>query len=450
VTVLRTLGSSRMPRLQSFLEAPDGTEADNSSSSSTSDVAAGLQAAVLAAPAAALQLIRQTGLVRAVFRDRIIVPQNQLLGSSSSSSRECVTLAQLQAGITRVASPRLQWPGCRTGSQKLLWIGSSCSRNTADTMSPSVTSVDAAAAAATAGSVEYTAVMAVDAATGQQRVSSNGAPCIAYAKGLSRGKTRQWFGSCGKAPRFAPGLPTKLCSADSSSSSSSSSDSGEGQSGAAVAADTAAAAADQSPSDSQQQPSQQQQQQDPESEQQQQQQQQRSPPDLAYDQPDDTQYYDYSDLQPLPQDDSSTNSAFDQPAHGAVVKDRAGGIVKPYTTVPYSPSITTPSASPFPARRRRRRRQPIGDNRVAAPAPIPNDLDSNLNSNLPPPAGLLRREVLAAGETVPTGVAFVEGATANAVPVTGGPTVDKAQQVITPHPCRDCVVLQLWCRLPAP
>jgi hypothetical protein len=449
IRVLQTLGSSRLPRLQAFFEVPSDTTSDNSSSSSnvsanssgntTSDsgtAAEGLQAAVLAAPAAALDLIRQTGLVKAVFRDRIIVPQNQVLGSSSSSSggsRKCVDRAQLQAGVSRSASLKLQWPGCRTGTEKLVWMGSSCSRNAAValTSNSATAGMDSAAAAAAAAdadaagnSVMYTAVKAVDAATGEQLVSSNGTPCIAYASGLSRGRTSQWFGSCGQAPRFAPFLPTVICSSDSSSSSSQTS----------TNAGIATAAAGDPQQQQQQQESGQQRQ--AAADQQQttgdpQQQQQQPPPDLAYDQPYDNQYYDYNELQPLPQDDSSTRGAFDQPAHGAVVKPTAGGLVKPYTTTT-SPTINP--SSPSPARRRRRRREIIGDNRVAPPAPVSpgSDLNSNLNPDLPavsPAAGLLGREALAAGEQVPSGVAFIEGATANAVPVTGGPTTDKAQQV---------------------
>jgi hypothetical protein len=165
--------------------------------------------------------------------------------------------------------------------------------------------------------------------------------------------------------------------------------------------------------------------QDPHQQQQQQQaaadhhQQQQQPPELAYDQPYDHQYYDYAELPPLPQDDSSTRGAFDQPAHGAVVKDAAEGTVKPFTT-------TTP-INPGPANRRRRRRTvspPISD--------IPN---SNLGAAVSPQIGLLPREALAAGEQVPAGVGFIEGATANAVPVTAGAMIDQKQQVRGYIPC---------------
>jgi hypothetical protein len=103
------------------------------------------------------------------------------------------------------------------------------------------------------------------------------------------------------------------------------------------------------------------------------------------------------------------------------VKDAAGGAVKPFTT--------TNPVNPGPANRRRRRRTVL--------PPVSNDLNSNLGAAVPPLAGLLPQEALAAGEQIPSGVGFIEGATANAVPVTGGLMTDKKQQVglivNTPH-----------------
>jgi hypothetical protein len=93
------------------------------------------------------------------------------------------------------------------------------------------------------------------------------------------------------------------------------------------------------------------------------------------------------------------------------VKDAAGGTVKPFTT----PNPVNPG----PGNRRRRRR-------TALP-PVSND--PNSNAAVPAAAGLLPKEALAAGEQIPSGVGFIEGATANAVPVTGGPMTDKKQQV---------------------
>ncbi|KAF6266175.1 hypothetical protein COO60DRAFT_1633208 [Scenedesmus sp. NREL 46B-D3] len=166
------------------------------------------QAAVLAVPASAMQYIRQTGLVAAVFRDRVIVPQEQLSSSSSSSSSsKCVDRAQLQAGVSMAASPRLHWPGCRTGAAQLVWAGSPCSRSAADAFGTRTTEVDAAAAAVpAAGGVVYTAVKAVDAITGEQLMSSDGTPCEEAQEEEKEEHPRRWcWGGGPDGVRFIEG-----------------------------------------------------------------------------------------------------------------------------------------------------------------------------------------------------------------------------------------------------
>jgi hypothetical protein len=391
VRVLRSLGGSNSQGQQSASEqqaAPStntspgsdaavsasssSSESDSSSSSLQGFAATGSEALLLEAPPAALEHIRQSGLVSAVFRDRMIVPQGRAFRRSvRSTSVDTNMNTQLNADVTAV-----------DGSQPI------SEKQQLDDQQHMQT---------------------------QQTEMSSPAPVQQIADGQQQQPQEQQVQET--------------------------TDQGEQQ---------------------------QQQQQEQEQEQQQEQQQQQVPDQQQY----DGEYYTYdADVQAQQQQGSSrssTNRAFNLPASGILGEASApASPMQSLVMVPGPSNSNRPLSRPYRRRRttpapsapsnndrledleRLRLRAPLPSAPVQAPAPAPTpQIPAPTTPAQPRPAApdagnwqqqnnpvveqmarLLRRQDLAAGEQVPPGVKFIEAATADAVPFTGGAMLDSQQQV---------------------
>jgi subtilisin len=159
-----------------------GTGGDSAAmAAAAGPAAAGIQAAVLAAPEEALPHLRASIMVKAAFRDLPVRAQQT----------SCVMLRDLSAGVSAVPSSSFRWQGCLTANARLVWTGVACPTN--------------------AGRISYNQVRAVNRYTNRP-IMLNGKPCMLSPNSTLPAWTRQRFGGCGIAPTYAPSLPTRLCS----------------------------------------------------------------------------------------------------------------------------------------------------------------------------------------------------------------------------------------------
>ncbi|KAF6265232.1 hypothetical protein COO60DRAFT_1035884 [Scenedesmus sp. NREL 46B-D3] len=75
-----------------------------------------MQAAVVTASPAALQVVKASPLVKAVVQDQVIVAQ----------PTTCIEQQFVATGVSTTPRSTFQWPGCYTSKAKLMWKGTTC------------------------------------------------------------------------------------------------------------------------------------------------------------------------------------------------------------------------------------------------------------------------------------------------------------------------------------
>lgn len=107
----------------------------------------------------------------------------------------CAPVLRLSKGFTAAAAAGINWPGCSTPSNRLVWMPQRCG-----------SSLQA---------LQYAAVYAISNQTKLlARSSINGAPCVLTRAASSQALTSQLLSlSCGTAPLAARSLPVLVCAA---------------------------------------------------------------------------------------------------------------------------------------------------------------------------------------------------------------------------------------------